>query len=88
MREWTYKTAHAAAWDAANNQMRVNGRAEWSYEDYCLACRTLARLYPDSGANPWAGLARDCDRCGSWGVDFSHCDEEPCPVRGYDARSL
>lgn len=52
----TYAIAHAAATDAANHQAKVNRRA-WTLEDYNLACRTLARLFPESGANPKAGLA-------------------------------
>jgi uncharacterized protein with NRDE domain len=53
----TYELALAAARDAANRQARANHRREWSQEDYDLACRTLARLYPECGANPNAGLA-------------------------------
>lgn len=51
-----YRTAHAIATDAANHQAKSNRRAEWSMEDYNLACRTLARLFPQCGANPRAGL--------------------------------
>ena len=54
-----YKTAHAVARDAANNQAKVNRRSSWNMEDYNLACRTLARLFPGSGANEEAGLAND-----------------------------
>ena len=55
----SYEVAKAAATDAANHQARVNHRAAWSQEDYNLACRTLARLYPQSRANPRAGLTSD-----------------------------
>ena len=53
----TYELAMAAAKDAANDQMRANRRTTWDMDDYNLACRTLARLCPECGANPKAGLA-------------------------------
>jgi len=56
--QYDYRTAHAAAWDAANRQARANHRQAWTLEDYNLACRVLARLYPQCGANPRSGLAQ------------------------------
>jgi hypothetical protein len=53
----TYELARAAASDAANSQMRANQRTAWDWDDYCLACRMLARLFPECNANPQAGLA-------------------------------
>ena len=55
----TYEIARAAGVDAANHQMRSNHRTEWNLDDYNLACRTMARLFPQCGANPKAGLADD-----------------------------
>ena len=55
----TYEIAMAAGRDAATRQMRSNHRTAWSLEDYNLACRTMANLYPQCGANPKAGLAND-----------------------------
>ena len=40
-----YEIAHAAATDAANNQMRKAGRKKWSKADYNLACKTLNKLW-------------------------------------------
>jgi hypothetical protein len=54
----TYAIAHAAGRDAANRQMRANRRTAWSLEDYNLACRVMANIFPASGANRDAGLAR------------------------------
>lgn len=56
--EMTYDLALAAAKDAGNRQMKVNYRDAWNFDDYNLACRVLARLYPQCGANPNAGLAK------------------------------
>jgi len=53
----TYDIALAAAIDAGNNQMKANRRDKWNLDDYNLACRILARLHPECGANPKAGLA-------------------------------
>jgi len=55
----SYEVAHAAATDAANHQAKVNHRAAWNQEDYSLACRTLAQLWPTSGYNHRAGLANE-----------------------------
>ena len=52
----TYAMAHSAATDVANRQMKANRRNMWNVDDYNLACRTLARLFPKCGANPNAGL--------------------------------
>ena len=54
----TYDIAMSAARDAANTQAKANKRQAWSREDYDLACRTLARLYPTCGANASAGLSK------------------------------
>jgi hypothetical protein len=40
----TYKLAHAAGMDAANRQMRENGRSAWNEDDYNLAAATMNRL--------------------------------------------
>jgi hypothetical protein len=42
----TYDLARAAAFDAANAQMRAAGREHWSEEDYILCCQTENRLWP------------------------------------------
>ena len=52
----TYAIAHSVATDVANSQMKANRRNMWNVDDYNLACRTLARLFPKCGANPNAGL--------------------------------
>ena len=53
----TSDLARAAAMDAANRQMRVNGRAAWNIADYNLACAELERLWPsrvlDCRPNPF-----------------------------------
>lgn len=43
----TEEIAFAAAEDAANKQMREEGRFRWSKEDYMLARRTFQELYPE-----------------------------------------
>jgi hypothetical protein len=43
----TYEIAMAAAWDAANRSMRLNGRLVWSVEDYTAAVDEFHRLMPD-----------------------------------------
>jgi len=40
----TYKIAMAAGQDAANRQMRANGRTEWNDEDYAVAVETTGHL--------------------------------------------
>lgn len=40
----TYKVAMAAGQDAANKQMRAEGRAEWNDADWNLAAAIVARL--------------------------------------------
>lgn len=55
----TYALAMAAARDTANHQAKSNHRTEWTEDDYNLACRTLANLFPECGANPNAGLSRE-----------------------------
>ena len=52
----TYAMARSTATDAANRQMKANRRTAWDEDDYNLACRTLARLFPECGANRNAGL--------------------------------
>lgn len=42
----TYSLAMAAGQDAANRQMRKEGRTRWSLEDYNLAAATFDLLYP------------------------------------------
>ena len=42
----TYELAHAAAEDAANRQMRREGRAKWNEADLELAKAVLAALWP------------------------------------------
>jgi len=54
----TYEIARVIAADTGNNQMRLNQRTVWNEEDYNLACRTLARLFPACGAKRQAGLAK------------------------------
>lgn len=44
----SYALAHAAALDAANAQMKREGRLKWSLEDYDLAASTLNALLPDA----------------------------------------
>jgi hypothetical protein len=41
---FAYDVAHAAAWDAANNQMHAAGRTAWSAEDYDYAVQVFDRL--------------------------------------------
>lgn len=43
-----YALAMAAARDAADAQMRQEGRTTWAKKDWNLACRTFDRLYPAS----------------------------------------
>jgi len=57
-----YDLALAVAKDTANFQMMVNHRKAWNLDDYNLACRTLARLCPECGANARAGL-NEADQC-------------------------
>lgn len=40
-----YKTAMAAAFDAANRNARMNGRAIWSDEDRSVAAETFHRIF-------------------------------------------
>jgi len=42
----SYQEVKAAAMDAANRRMKANRRDAWNVDDYNLACRTLARLWP------------------------------------------
>lgn len=49
----TYDLAHAAGTDAANAQMKAQGREHWNRDDYDLAMQTLDRLYPDPLAAQW-----------------------------------
>ena len=46
----TRDIARAAAWDAANRQMRKAERNVWNEDDYILACEEFARLWwePDA----------------------------------------
>lgn len=53
----TYDLAMATAKDAADRHAKANNRKSWHLDDYNLACRILARLYPTCGANNKAGLA-------------------------------
>ena len=41
-----YELARACATDAANRNMRKNGRKAWSDEDYGIAVKTLDELWP------------------------------------------
>lgn len=41
-----YELARAIATDAANRNMRKNGRKKWSERDYMIAVSTLNELYP------------------------------------------
>lgn len=41
----TYAIAMAAGRDAANRNMRAEGRTEWNEEDYNIAAETSARLF-------------------------------------------
>ena len=43
-----YKLAHAAGTDAANRNMRREGRTVWSEADYDMARVTFEKLMPDS----------------------------------------
>lgn len=40
----TMAIARAAGADAANRQMRREGRTEWNQADYDLACETMQRI--------------------------------------------
>lgn len=42
----TYQIAHAVATDAANRNMRADGRSVWSVDDYAIAAETMERVYP------------------------------------------
>jgi hypothetical protein len=42
----TYELARACSMDAANRNMRKNGRKAWNKEDYGIACKELNRLWP------------------------------------------
>jgi len=46
----SYELAKAAGKDAANRQMKANGRKKWSKGDYAIACQTFNRLRPHSRA--------------------------------------
>jgi hypothetical protein len=41
----TYSFAMAAAHDAANRQMRRDGRSRWNEADWDLMCETFKRLW-------------------------------------------
>lgn len=43
----TPQIARAAAWDAANRNMRKNGRKVWNEEDYNVAVAEYDRLWPE-----------------------------------------
>lgn len=49
MKTMTYHVAMAAGQDAANRQMRSEGRTAWSRKDYALAAKTFHRLFPTEG---------------------------------------
>lgn len=36
-----YRVAHASATDTVTKRLRIEGRNEWTYEDYCLASETM-----------------------------------------------
>lgn len=40
----THKIAMAAGQDAANRNMKRNGRTEWNEEDWNVACETFNKL--------------------------------------------
>lgn len=44
----TRALAEAAAKDAANEQMRKEGRGHWNRHDYNLAVQTFERLWPET----------------------------------------
>lgn len=46
MIEMTRTLANAAAMDAANRNMRKNGREQWNEDDYNIASREFNRLWP------------------------------------------
>lgn len=46
MIEMTRTMANDAAMDAANRNMRKNGREQWSEEDYNIAHKEFERLWP------------------------------------------
>jgi hypothetical protein len=41
-----YQLAHACGMDAANRNMRKNGRKAWNEEDYELCWKTFEELWP------------------------------------------
>ena len=49
----TIKLARAAGQDAANRQMRAEGRTEWNAADYRLAARTMNDLIPSVVPDLW-----------------------------------
>ncbi|MFA5054048.1 MAG: hypothetical protein WC565_08305 [Parcubacteria group bacterium] len=55
----SYEIARAVAQDAAHRQAKANHRTAWNADDYNLACRTLAALWPASGCNPHAELVKE-----------------------------
>ena len=46
MKQLMRELAEAAAEDAANANMRKNGRTKWNEEDYNVMVRELDRLWP------------------------------------------
>ncbi|MGI4756061.1 MAG: hypothetical protein ACRYGF_04340 [Janthinobacterium lividum] len=56
----TYRIAHSIGVDAANQQMRDQGRTVWSEDDYNLAAAVLNRHLPLCAELP----AIEPERCG------------------------
>ena len=62
----TYRIAHSLGADAANRQMRQEGRTVWNEEDYNLAAATLNKYFPLCVEHP--GIDPQicgCARCAS-----------------------
>jgi hypothetical protein len=48
----TRQIAWAAATDAANRSMRLDGRTAWNEDDYDVAAETFRRLWPEAQEKP------------------------------------
>jgi len=59
----TYRIAHSLGMDAANQQMRDNGRAVWNEDDYNLAAKTLNKHFPRCAEVP--GVEPQLCGCGT-----------------------
>lgn len=58
----TYRIAHSAGMDAANQQMRTAGRTRWSKEDAAIGAATLRQLFPLCAELP--GIEPELCGCG------------------------